>query len=86
MRTHVTKAGKWGPRPRQPNPSAVGHPASRAQRSGSLGPQSDVGPGSGGMGQGALVVGMEQSRRPSSGHLWRRKGALWKGMGVSGQK
>lgn len=44
MRTHVTKAGKWGPRPRQPNPSAVGHPASRAQRSGSLGPQSDVGP------------------------------------------
>ena len=31
--------------------------------------------------KGALVVGVEQSRRPSSGHLWRRKGALWKGMG-----
>ena len=57
MSTRVTKAGKWGPRPHQPNPSAVCHPTSRAQRSSSLGPQSDVGPGSGGIGQGSIGGG-----------------------------
>lgn len=59
----------------QPEPSAVCHPGGRAQCSSSLGPQAEGRPGSGGIGQG----GGEQSRKPSSGHLWRRKGALWNG-------
>ena len=69
----TTKAGTWGPQPRQPSPSAVCHSAGEARRSSSLGPQPDVGPGSGGIGQGGTGGGVEQSRRP---FMEKEEGAL----------